>query len=288
MRPPVSRSPALCAPLLVALVLVAGCGDRAQTRAARPATAPPGRTPAPARRASRPRPVKPVPRAPVRAEPVQEGPSKPRRIALTFDADMTEAMLGELSSGRVTRWYARDLIKTLRATRSKATLFLTGLWAQTYPRAVRSFARDPLFEIAGHTWDHLAWTPSCYGLASVDTEAGKLSELRRTARILERLSGRAPRYFRFPGLCHAQGDLDLVAGEGEQVVDGVASGDAFQSDPGVIERTVLDQARPGAIVVMHMMGGPNAPATAEAVRRLIPELRDRGYRFATLTELLEG
>ena len=56
----------------------------------------------------------------------------------------------------------------------------------------------------------------------------------------------------------------------------------------MIERTVLDQVRPGAIIVMHMMGGPSAPATGEAVRRLIPELRARGYRFATLTQRLEG
>ncbi len=224
----------------------------------------------------------------VRAAAVQRGPRARHRIALTFDADMTPQMLADLSAGRVRSWFARDVIRTLRRTRTPATLFLTGMWAKAYPRAVRSLARDRLFELGAHTWDHRAWTGACYGLPAVGTRRAKLAELRRTARIIERLSGAPPRYFRFPGLCHAREDVRLVAREGEQVVDGLASGDAFQSDPGVIERTVLDAVRPGSIVVMHMMGSPNAPATGQALARLIPELRARGYRFVTLTRLLAG
>ena len=49
---------------------------------------------------------------------------------------------------------------------------------------------------------------------------------------------------------------------------------------------VLDDVRPGSIVVMHLIGAPNAPATAAALRTVIPALRARGYRFVTLRELL--
>jgi hypothetical protein len=41
-------------------------------------------------------------------------------------------------------------------------------------------------------------------------------------------------------------------------VDGVPSGDAFQPSAGTIVRTVLGEVRPGAIIVMAMMG-PRTP-----------------------------
>jgi len=37
---------------------------------------------------------------------------------------------------------------------------------------------------------------------------------------------------------------------------------------------------------MHLNGPPHAPATAGAIRTLIPALRTRGLRFVTLRELL--
>lgn len=37
---------------------------------------------------------------------------------------------------------------------------------------------------------------------------------------------------------------------------------------------------------MHMMGGPNAPATGAALAQLIPQIRQRGYRMVTVGELL--
>jgi peptidoglycan/xylan/chitin deacetylase (PgdA/CDA1 family) len=243
----------------------------------------PEREPKPKRK---PRP-KPKPRPAAKAVAIQQGPGDRKRVALTFDADMTPGMLDQLRSGEVASWNDKALIRTLRETRTPATLFISGLWAETYPDAVRSFAKDSdLFEIASHTWDHLAWTHDCYDLPAIDGgPEAKRAEVRKTDRVLERLTGSKPYWFRFPGLCHNQEDLDIVASMGEQVVDGVGSGDAFQPDGGAIADTVLAELQPGAIIVMHMMGGPNAPGTADAVKRLIPALEERGYEPVTMSEL---
>jgi peptidoglycan/xylan/chitin deacetylase (PgdA/CDA1 family) len=219
---------------------------------------------------------------------IGSGSPRARRVALTFDADMTPEMLDLLRAGRAPVQVDRGVIDTLRATRTPAALFITGMWAQLYPAEVRELARDPLFEIGNHTWDHRAWSAGCYGLPSTRDPAGKRAEVVRTARILRRLTGRAPLWFRFPGLCHGQLGLRIVAGEGEQAVDGLASGDAYQHDPAAIVRRVLSAVRPGAIVVMHMMGPPNAPATGEALRQLVPDLRARGYELVSLSRLLRG
>jgi peptidoglycan/xylan/chitin deacetylase (PgdA/CDA1 family) len=221
-----------------------------------------------------------------RAVAVDAARTRQRVIALSFDADMTPGMLQQLRSGKVASWYDADLIATLRRTETPATLFVSGLWAQTYPRVTKRLAADPQLEIGSHTWDHLAWTSTCYGLPSVSTTAEKQAEIDRTSGALERATGRRPVLFRFPGLCHEPSDLERVAAAGEQVIDGTASGDALQDDPAVIVRTVLGALSPGRIFVMHMMGGPNAPATGAAVRQLIPQIRERGYRMVTVGELL--
>jgi len=218
-----------------------------------------------------------------RAEALQHGPVRMPRIALTFDADLTAE---DLRAGRLQRsFYDRDVVRTLRLTDTPATLFVTGLWAREYPNAVRRFAKGRLFEVASHTYTHRAWARDCYGLPRVRGYSPKRREVSRTSRLLRQLTGERPFWFRFPGLCHDPRDLRIVARRGEQAVDGIASGDAHQQDPDVVVSTVLREARPGAIFVFHMHGGPAAPATAEALPRIIRELNRRGYRLVTLSEL---
>ena len=48
---------------------------------------------------------------------------------------------------------------------------------------------------------------------------------------------------------------------------------------------VLHHARPGAVIVLHD-GGGRGRRTAAALRRVLPELRRRGYRVTTLSELV--
>ena len=47
---------------------------------------------------------------------------------------------------------------------------------------------------------------------------------------------------------------------------------------------ILANARPGAVVVLHE-GGERGRRTVEVLRRVLPELRARGYRIVTLSEL---
>ncbi len=53
---------------------------------------------------------------------------------------------------------------------------------------------------------------------------------------------------------------------------------------GVAAAYILANARPGAVVILHDAGA-RGPRTAETLRRVLPELRARGYRVVTLTEL---
>jgi hypothetical protein len=52
-----------------------------------------------------------------------------------------------------------------------------------------------------------------------------------------------------------------------------------------IVRTVRGEAMPGSIVIFHANG--RGHGTAEALREIVPVLRDKGYTFVTVGELLD-
>lgn len=218
---------------------------------------------------------------------VVHGPRTRRLVALTFDADMTPGMLAALRSGRQRTWLDDALFRELDRTHTPATIFLTGLWTETYPSFVRKLARNRLYELENHSYDHAAWTGGCYGLRTVATPDAQAREVSLAQQIIRRVTGRAPLFFRFPGGCQTAADRRLVARLGLRPVGwDVVSGDAFNPSPDAIVRSVLGGVLPGSIVVAHCIGAPNAPATAAAVARIIPALRARGYRFVTLARLI--
>jgi len=218
---------------------------------------------------------------------ISHGPRDRPWVALTFDADMTPAMRARLRDGSVHGAYDAAVVEELRAQQAPATIFLTGLWAQTLPDIVRSLARDPLFELENHSLSHAAFQEPCYGLPVVRTEEAKRREVMDAATAITAAAGVRPQYFRFPGGCYSKRDIQLVRGLSQEPVQwDTVSGDAFHEEPGAVVRDVLREVRPGSIVVLHLNGAPNAPATARALRRLIPELRRRGFRLVTLRHLL--
>ena len=54
---------------------------------------------------------------------------------------------------------------------------------------------------------------------------------------------------------------------------------------GAIYSNVVGNTRPGSIILSHDAGGPREQTVA-AYRSIIPTLKRRGYRFATVPELL--
>ena len=233
----------------------------------------------------RPQPLATVDHPPVDGvSSFDNGPRSRGDVALTFDADMTPGMLQQLRSGAVRSWYNADVRQVLEENQVPATLFLTGLWAQTYPDVARDLAHDPLFEIGSHTYDHAAFRTPCYGLAPA---LDRTAEITQAAAQIQAATGVAPRLLRFPGDCYDRSDVQLAAGLGYRVISGdVRGGDAFNQSAVSIAATVLGALKPGSIVLLHLHGGPNAPMTAQALRLVIPAIRQRGLGFTTVSRLL--
>src|SRR5690349_10464937 len=184
--------------------MMSGCAEEEPSTGVVPLSTTPTPTPLP----SSPTPVTPTPSArpgeshnsnlmPI----VDHGPRDQKRVALTFDADLTAAMRKRLLSGKVTSYYNAKLISELRTLKVPATMFLTGMWMEQYPQVTRELAADPLFELGTHTYDHRAFTKHCYTLGTVP-RAEMLADVQKAVKQLDQLDRQATRWFRFPGGCY--------------------------------------------------------------------------------------
>jgi peptidoglycan/xylan/chitin deacetylase (PgdA/CDA1 family) len=208
-------------------------------------------------------------------------------VALTFDADMTPGMLRELKSGKVASWYNRTVIEALRREQVPATLFLTGLWIEAYNDAVKELGADPLFELGNHSYSHGAFHSPCYGLFPIP-ESKQADEVEKTDALLKKYAASYKKYFRFPGLCSDAQAMKTVQSRGYTVIGGDVDGaDAFEKSPKWVAADVVTHVRPGSIVVLHMNGGRDAPATGAALPDMIAKLRAAGYSFVKVSELLK-
>ncbi|MFF0595511.1 polysaccharide deacetylase family protein [Streptomyces antibioticus] len=246
------------------------------------------RPPHPAPTAHRTVPARPPTLAPGPAglTPVFEhGPrTAGKTVALTFDADMTADQGPRAAAGE--HFDNPELIAALRTLKVPATVFMTGRWAEEYPAQARAIGRDPLFEIANHSYSHYAFTADCYGLPTVSGDRMR-ADVERAYTAFRRAGVPDPMpYFRFPGGCYDGRALRAVSGTGVTAVQwDVVSGDAFATDADAVARDVLTGVRPGSVVVMHCTRSA-APATERAVRTIVPELRRQGYRFVKVSELI--
>ena len=207
-------------------------------------------------------------------------------VALTFDADMTPEMWHNLDTGKSKSAYEKRIIDTLRATRTPATIFATGMWVERYPKDTQELAADPLFELGNHTYRHYAMKEPCYGLPS--TPVSQIaSEVERTTKLLDRYAPGHTTYFRFPGGCYNAAAVNALRPTGLLPIQwDVISGDAYLHDPAKIAQTSVSAARGGSIIIMHLNGAPNAPATYLALPEIIKGLKAKGLTPVKLSTLL--
>lgn len=270
-------------------IALTGCGGSGSSSAERsPAAAasvPAHRPSAPAAAVSPPPTLAPGPDGltPVFARGARSGE---KVVALTFDADMTAAEGRRAAAGE--RFDNPGLIALLRRSKVPATVFMTGRWAEEYPAQARSIGSDPLFEVANHSYSHYAFASPCYGLPALGRGEMRADVARAFAAFRKAGVRHVVPYFRFPGGCYDDASRRALAPEKVTAVQwDVVGGDAFASDAGAVARQVLDGVKPGSLVVMHCTRSA-APVTEEAVRTVVPRLRERGYRFVKVSDLMRG
>lgn len=217
------------------------------------------------------RPASPaVEKTPGASVRVDKGPAECNAVTLTFDAGSD-------------RGYAEQILDILRDEKAPSTFGMTGLWAQQNSDLVQRIA-DEGHELMNHTWSHRSFTGFSAGRALGVGE--RRIELDRTDELLVGLTNKSSRpLFRPP-----YGDLDSGvyrdlsdAGYDYTIMWTVDSfGWNKLSAPGIIDRC-LSRAEPGAIYIFHV---GEQSQDAAALTSIIAGLRERGYSFVTITDLL--
>lgn len=194
---------------------------------------------------------------------VARGSAKSREIALTFDD----------GPGPTTP----ALLRYLRAHHVPATFFLVGRAITKHTDLVRR-ELDGGFSVGTHTESH----------ARLDslTAGEQEREILTAADRITRISRHAVRLFRPPYGSWDRHTLDVVRAERMlMVLWSVDTRDYEASSRRPIVRSALAGAAPGAIVLMH--DGPGErPRTLQALRRIVPVLRRRGYHLVSVPELM--
>lgn len=201
----------------------------------------------------------------MRGEPVYRGSERRAMVALTFDDGPGADTMRILSA--------------LNRLRVPGTFFVIGRQLAGRERELRAIVAHG-GAIGVHSWSHADLT----ALRRPRVRA----ELLGTRNAIRRLAGVDPVLYRPP---YGAVDRRVMAGVAAARmvpvlwdVDGEDWTDA--ATPRRVARTVLEEVRPGSIILLHDGGGRRG-VTARALPRIVAGLRARGLEIVLVTELLE-
>jgi peptidoglycan/xylan/chitin deacetylase (PgdA/CDA1 family) len=196
-------------------------------------------------------------------------PGDDKVIALTFDACET----------KTPSYLDQNIVDYLLREGIAFTVFVSGKFAVRNAEALKVLARNGLVAIENHSLRHKQH------MERLGTEA-IIDEVMACERLVTDITGDKPLFFRFPAGNYDQRTVRVVEGLGYRVVHWTfASGDpAKEVTPKRLSAWVLGKTRPGDILIFHING--RGYSTAEALPGIVQQLRQRGYRFVLLKDIL--
>jgi peptidoglycan-N-acetylglucosamine deacetylase len=186
-------------------------------------------------------------------------------IALTFDDGPTNP-------------YTSEILNILKKHDVKATFFVVGENVQGHHDLLKRIM-DEGHEIGNHTWNHpmLKFKSADFARKQIESTDKVIRDLGYTGQIHFR-SPYGVRTKTLPGVL-ASMDKDLILWNIDTV-------DWRRPASGTIAKRIINQARPGSIVLMHD-GGGKRNNTVAALDTVITDLSGKGYSFVTVQQLLD-
>ena len=192
-------------------------------------------------------------------------------VALTFD------------DGPSSDWTPK-ILDVLNKYKVKATFFMIGEHVLKYPEVVRRVALEG-HEIGNHTFDH-------HVLVYYKPEE-LVEEIKKSEKVIQEVTNQKTILFRPPKAWLTPAEKVIIGKLGyKTILWSLNSKDWVNFDDKYIVRYLVHHIKPGDIILFHDSGGVftieggNREETVKAVGRLIEKLKERGYRFVTVSELL--
>ncbi len=175
-------------------------------------------------------------------------------------------------------YYTSQILAILQRYQVHATFFCIGKNVQNYPLLVQQEYAGG-HAIGNHTWDHADLTKlSRFGIQREITSAST---------VIQHTIGISPTLLRPPyGAITFSVRAQIVQLHLIPVMWSVDTEDWQRPGTNAIIRAVLTHASDGGIILMHD-GGGNRLQTVAALPYIIEGLRQRGYEFVTVPQLLK-
>ncbi|MBM7557922.1 polysaccharide deacetylase family protein [Halanaerobacter jeridensis] len=196
-----------------------------------------------------------------RLVPIYKVDTPEKKVAITLDG----------------MWGAKktpEILKTLRDHDVNITFFFGGNWLEENPQLVKEIAANG-HEVGNHSYTH----PH---MAQLGTEE-IIQELNRTAELIKELTGQKPDLFRPPFGEYNNRLIKTSRQQDYHIVQwSIDSLDWKDVSTEFIVKTVMKNLSPGEIVLMHN----NGQNTTEALKKLLPKIKQEGYEIVPLSELI--
>jgi peptidoglycan-N-acetylglucosamine deacetylase len=194
------------------------------------------------------------------ANPIYRGPKQEKSVCLMFNVSWGEA-------------YVPGILKSLQHAHVRGTFFIDGVWAQAHPELTREIAQGQC--IGSHGSGHKDFR-------KLSTERLR-AQMKTTNDVIASITGVRPRAVAPPAGSFDQRTVETARANGMYTILWTVDTIDWRKPPKqtIISR-VVTKVEPGALVLMH----PTEP-TMQALPDLIASLKDKGYTFKTVNQLID-
>lgn len=199
---------------------------------------------------------------------VKGGNKKEKVIALTFDDGPHPK-------------YTNEILDILYKYDVKATFFVLGKFVEAYPEIVSRQWQEG-HEIGNHTYSHI-------DIKKVSKDKFQ-EEFQKTQDLIYSITNSTPKLFRPPYGSFDYKFIDVIEKNNSVIVLWSAGQDSKDwSNPEVdkIVSSTLSNIENGDIILFHDYIYYDESHTIEALKNIIPELKNRGYKFVTISQLID-
>jgi peptidoglycan/xylan/chitin deacetylase (PgdA/CDA1 family) len=205
-------------------------------------------------------------------------PPRHSSVGIHYGVDTTRQLIAlTFDDGPMPNWTPK-VLDTLDELDAPATFFMIGQHVQTHADLVRG--RLSRHEVGNHTWAHLDLAKSDYRQA---TEA-----ITKAHDAIEAATGLQSRLLR-PPYGHLSGSTVLAAADlgydlvlwNLQMIES-----EYPENPAGLADYIVNKAAPGTVLLAHDTGNTDRLVALNGLPAMITGLRQRGFEFVTVSQLL--
>lgn len=200
---------------------------------------------------------------------IKKGNEEEKVVALTFDDGPDKD-------------FTPQILDILKKYNIKATFFIVGENVKANTEIIKR-ENEEGHEIGNHTFTHINVDKRSYQEVQ--------EEINKTQEAIKEVIGKEPQLFRPPYRAINKNVCDIIKNKNMNIVLWSNLDPRDWSNPGVynIINTITTKVKNGNIILLHDYNNLRTPKsqTIQALDTVISELQKKGYKFVTVSELIE-